>query len=73
LAQGTGKIELLAAVMNNMIVPKEIYFMTPAMYPIALEIDHQECNDIGKNRGLYMKDCNFIYQPTVSDDGDADT
>jgi len=59
--------------MNDMIVPEEIYFMTPAMYPIALEIYNKKCDDIGKNCGLYMKYRNFIYQPTVSDDSDADT
>ena len=73
MTQGAGKIELLAAVMDDMIVPEKIYLMTPAMYPIALEIDHQECDDIDKNCGLYMKDRNFIYQPAISNDGNADT
>ena len=73
MAQSTGKIELLTAVMNDMIVPEEIYFMTPAMHPVALEIDHEKCDDVGKNCRLYMKDRNFIYQPTVSNNSDADT
>ena len=73
MTQGAGKIELFATVMNDMIVPEEIYFVTPAMYPITLEINNKKSDDIGKNCRLYMKDRNFIYQPTISEDSDADT
>ena len=59
--------------MYDVIIPEKIYFMTPAMHPITLEIDYKKCDDVGKNCRLYMKDRNFIYQPTVSHDSDADT
>ena len=73
LAQCTGKIELFAAVMDDMIVPEKIYFMTPAVHPVTLEIDDKKCDDIRKNGGLDMNDRNFIYQPVISNDSDTNT
>jgi hypothetical protein len=54
--------------MNDMIVPEEIYFMTPAMYPIPLEIYHEKSNDVSKNCCLYMKNSNIIHKPAISND-----
>ena len=59
--------------MNDMIIPEEIYFMTPAMNPITLEIYNKKSNDISKNGCFDMKDRNVIYQPIVSNDGNANT
>ena len=73
MTQGTRKIELLTAVMNDVIVPEKIYFMTPAVHPITLEIDDKECNNVGKNGSLNMKDRNFIYEPGISDDRNTNT
>ena len=57
--------------MNDMIVPKEIYFMTPAMDPVTLEIYHEKSDDVGKNRSFDMKNGDMIYQPTVCNDRNA--
>ena len=73
MTQGTGKIKLFAAVMYNVIGPEKIYFMTPAMNPITLEVYYKKCDDVNKDRFLYMKDRNFIYKPTISNDRNAYT
>ena len=59
--------------MNDMIVPEEIYFMTPAVHPIALEIYNKKSDNISKNSCLYMKYRNLIYQPAVRNDSNANT
>ena len=57
--------------MNDMIVPEKIYFMTPAMHPITLEVNYKKCDDIKKDRCLYVNDRNFIYQPAISNDSNT--
>ena len=59
--------------MNDMIVPKEIYFMRPAMHPITLEIYYKKSDNVCKNCSLYMKNGNFIHQPAVSNNCNANT
>ena len=73
MTQGTGKIKLLAAVMYDVVIPEKIYFMAPAVYPITLEIYYKKCDDVKRDRCLYVSDRNFIYQPTISNDSNADT
>ena len=55
----------------DVIGPEKIYFMTPAMYPVTLEIYYKKCDDVKKDRCLYVNDRNFIYQPAISNDRDA--
>ena len=59
--------------MYDVVGPEKIYFMTPAMDPIALEIYYKKCDDVKRDRCLYAKDRNFIYQPAISNDSNADT
>ena len=51
--------------MNDMIVPEEIYFMTPAMNPITLEIDDKETNNINENSSFNMDQCNVVDKPAI--------
>ena len=43
------------------------------MYPVTLEIYYKKCDDVKKDRCLYVNDRNFIYQPTISNDRNTDT
>lgn len=45
--------------------------MTPAMYPITLEIYYEKCDDICKHSSFYVNDRNLIKKPTISNDRDA--
>ena len=71
MTQCTGKVKLFTAMMNDMIVPEEVYFMTPAMDPVTLEIYYEKSDDICKNRRFDMENGNIVYQPTVRNDSDA--
>ena len=42
------KIEFLAAVVYDMAVPEEVYFMVDAMYPITGKIKYDEGDKISK-------------------------
>ena len=57
--------------MYDVVIPEKIYFMTPAVYPITLEIYHKKCDDVKRDRCLYMSDRNFIYQPAISNDSNT--
>ena len=59
--------------MNDMIIPEEIYFVTPAMYPITLEIDNKKCNDINENSSFYMDQRDIICQPAISKNRNPNT
>ena len=59
--------------MYDVVIPEKIYFMTPAVYPITLEIYHKKCDDVKRDRCLYVSDRNFIYEPTISNNSNANT
>ena len=57
--------------MYDVVGPEKIYFMTPAMDPITLEIYYEKCDDVNWDRCLYVSDRNFIYQPAISNDSNT--
>src|ERR1019366_5820561 len=46
LAQGTRQVELLAAVMDNVVVPKEIDFVFNTVYPITGKVNKQKAKKV---------------------------
>ena len=73
MTQCAGKIKFFAAVMYDVIGPEEVYFMTPAMNPITLKVYYKKCNNVKRDRCPYVSDRNFIYEPTISNNSNANT
>ena len=59
--------------VNDMIVPEEVYFMTPAMDPVTLEIYYEKSDDVCKNCGFDMENGDIIYKPAIRNDSDANS
>ena len=59
--------------MNNVVIPEKIYFMAPAMNPVALEIDNYKCNNINQYCSLNMKNGYPGYKPVIWNNGNANT
>jgi hypothetical protein len=73
LAKRTGKVKLLAAVMNNMIVPEKIILMRNPVNPVTRKIQCYESNEIGEETIGNMNNGHVLYHPTVADDGNAES
>jgi hypothetical protein len=70
LAQGTCQIELLAAVMDDMVIPKEIDHMLDPVYPISCQIYADEAKEIHPYRcSIPMEQVDVFNQKPIRNDG----
>src|SRR5437868_6965737 len=65
------QIEFFTAVMNDMAVPEEIYFMIDSMYPVASEIYRYKGDQTSQPGCLHMCYCNMINEPAITQHGDT--
>ena len=68
LPQSTGKVEILATVMNNMPIPQYIDAMFQTMNTITCEILDHECNNNSKPNRFQFIDSHMIDQPWITND-----
>lgn len=73
LPQCAGEIELFAAMVYDMSVPKDVDLVRPAVCPVAGKIQYKKGNNIGKPCSFDGIDGDVVHQPFIRQNGDAES
>jgi hypothetical protein len=68
LTQCTGKIEFLAAVVDDVVIPEDIVSMSDAMDPVSGKVEGHECDEVCPKTRINMKYRQVLQHPPIGND-----